>query len=198
MCDGKSDCTDGADEANCKRSSVELPTEPQCSSARLEFSCLKSLENASSQCLNIHDWCDGSRKCLDGSDEPTGCKTLCPKDYFYCNAHPPLKNCVPESAWCDGKEDCADGQDELPECQCKASQFQCTKDSKCISKKLVCDTQVDCSDGSDEKDCSCTKILNATNPSALCDGYADCLSAEDELYCHACPENGQFLCKESG
>lgn len=46
-------------------------------------------------------------------------------------------------------------------------------------------------------DCSCTKTLNSTNPGALCDGYADCASAEDELYCLACPENGQFLCKES-
>ncbi|OQV25002.1 Enteropeptidase [Hypsibius exemplaris] len=197
LCDGKLDCTDGKDEANCKRAVVEPSPDSTCSSARLEFPCATAFSNVT-QCMNIHDWCDGTRKCLDSSDEPSGCKTACPRDYFYCNAHPPLKNCVPESAWCDGKEDCADGQDEIPECECKASQFRCLKDSKCISKKLVCDTQVDCSDGSDEKDCSCSKMLNATNPSALCDGYADCQSAEDELYCHACPENGQFLCKETG
>ena len=108
-----------------------------------------------------------------------------------------MKSCVPESAFCNGEADCQDGQDELPQCECKASQFQCVKDGKCVGKHLVCDGQSDCSDASDEKDCSCLKFMNTTNPSMVCDGYADCTSGEDELYCLPCPENGQFLCKES-
>ncbi|GAU92925.1 hypothetical protein RvY_04939-2 [Ramazzottius varieornatus] len=197
LCDGKADCGNGKDEENCKKPSVFGTIDNlQCDASRLEFPCSSSTGNVT-QCLNILEWCDGTRRCKDGSDEPPDCKTLCPKGYFHCKAHPPLKSCVPESAFCNGEADCQDGQDELPQCECMSSQFQCVKDGKCIGKHVVCDGQSDCSDASDEKDCSCLKIVNTTNPAVVCDGYADCMSAEDELYCLPCPENGQFLCKES-
>lgn len=145
VCDGKIDCTDASDEDGCDRvAPVDRPSDSECSPARLEFTCPTSKLSASTtaQCFNILEWCDGNQKCLNGTDEPVGCKTMCPKGYFHCKAHAPLKSCVPESGWCDGKDDCVDGQDELPECQCKESQFQCRKDGKCISKRLVCDMQV--------------------------------------------------------
>lgn len=50
QCDGKTDCLDNADEANCK-----------C--LRNEFQCL------SGECLAAGKLCDGHKDCSDGSDE---------------------------------------------------------------------------------------------------------------------------------
>lgn len=58
LCDGKTDCPDGEDEADC-------PV-PGCNEG--QFECQTSKE-----CINMTDVCNGRADCSDRSDEGPGC-----------------------------------------------------------------------------------------------------------------------------
>ena len=78
---------------------------PSCSQS--EFRC-----SSDGSCVPARFLCDGTRDCVDGSDEsPPNCNgtakeaVICEKGEKPCGGL-----CVAEALWCNGKEDCPDGK----------------------------------------------------------------------------------------
>ncbi|KAK2108849.1 hypothetical protein P7K49_014014 [Saguinus oedipus] len=70
------------------------------------------------RCRNGHcipkDWrCDGTKDCLDDSDEIGCAPVTCQQGYFKCHSD---GQCIPNSWVCDQDQDCDDGSDELQHC----------------------------------------------------------------------------------
>ncbi|KAK5649615.1 hypothetical protein RI129_000644 [Pyrocoelia pectoralis] len=145
-CDGKSDCEDQSDEANCTN-----------------FRCTPNLfQCAYGACIMKTAVCDGNRDCRDNSDETTPPCTvtkssICRRGQFQCNSN----DCINEEKLCDGKPDCPDNSDETTQecsqiyCNLRIF-FQCDYGA-CLSNDVKCNGVKDCFDGSDEKNCTTTK-----------------------------------------
>lgn len=119
-CDGRIECLDGVDEAQCPASSYI-----QCrDGSRFPTSAR----------------CDGELDCGDGSDE-IGCNY--PAHYFTCAN----QRRVPPEWECDAFDDCGDGSDER---NCQGKLFTCADGTDSISARYVCNGFANCGDGSDE------------------------------------------------
>uniref|UniRef100_A0A4Y0BED1 TEP1-F n=1 Tax=Anopheles funestus TaxID=62324 RepID=A0A4Y0BED1_ANOFN len=97
ICDGISDCNDGADESSCSMYHRCKPNEFKC---------------RNSKCVRKTWLCDGENDCGDGSDEEN-CATLpdapCRYDEFQCRSG----QCIPKAFQCDTHPDCRDKSDEI-------------------------------------------------------------------------------------
>uniref|UniRef100_A0A9L0IKU4 Low-density lipoprotein receptor-related protein 2 n=1 Tax=Equus asinus TaxID=9793 RepID=A0A9L0IKU4_EQUAS len=156
------------------------------------------------RCENGHcipaSWrCDGTKDCLDDSDE-TGCPpSSCQSGQFKCQSE---GVCIPHSWVCDDEHDCEDGSDEQ-HCRgttCSSDQITCSS-GECIPNEYRCDHTRDCSDGTDERDChypTCTQLTCANgacyNISQVCDGKADCRDSSDENNCTKICSQNEFQC----
>lgn len=156
------------------------------------------------RCENGHcipaSWrCDGTKDCLDDSDE-TGCPpSSCQSGQFKCQSE---GLCIPHSWVCDDEHDCEDGSDEQ-HCRgttCSSDQITCSS-GECIPNEFRCDHTRDCSDGTDERDChypTCTQLTCANgacyNISQVCDGKADCRDSSDENNCTKICSQNEFQC----
>lgn len=142
LCDKHDDCPLGDDEENCEN--YEVPHQPvPCS--KFEFTCTDKM------CIPADLVCDGTKHCLDGSDETIGCMDIEIKcKGFLCKN----KHCLKNHDWvCDGVDDCGDGSDEnncFIECSPQHGKFECADNSTCVDLALVCNGKDDCGDHSDE------------------------------------------------
>ena len=105
------------------------------------------------KCIPFYWKCDGSKDCLDGSDEPDSCpQRVCAEGQFQCRNN----NCTLVTAICDGKNDCGDMSDE-EQCahECSETEFKCRTTGRCVKGAWKCDGDADCMDGSDEAEDVC-------------------------------------------
>nr|XP_032526331.1 basement membrane-specific heparan sulfate proteoglycan core protein [Danaus plexippus plexippus] len=185
-CDGKQDCDDGTDEADCQKCGVD------------DFVC------GDGRCIESSRRCDRVADCSQGEDEQ-GCG--CSPDEFRCEID---LTCIEGRKRCDGIPHCRDGSDEQ-DCVsrliywsgdhvCKdRGMFRCANGS-CISILLRCDGYRDClPDGSDEIDCPCSTDQwqcdqgSCIKRSKRCDGRVDCpTDRSDERHCVV---NEYFKCR---
>ncbi|KAG8510408.1 Low-density lipoprotein receptor-related protein 2 [Galemys pyrenaicus] len=138
-------------------------------------------------CINASWRCDGTRDCLDDTDE-IDCPSSCQSNQFQCHSE---NVCIPRHWVCDDESDCEDGSDEqhCPGRTCSSHQMTCSN-GECIPREYRCDHAKDCSDGTDEKDCqypTCEQLTCANgacyNNSQKCDGKVDCRDLSDEHNC---------------
>ncbi|XP_059222428.1 putative vitellogenin receptor isoform X2 [Stomoxys calcitrans] len=196
-CNGRPDCPDASDEANCDPAKGK---KPQVICAVGEFRCRNG-----EQCIEGDKRCDGKGQCKDRSDEDH-CQNF-DKSKF-CHRHQHVcdnGNCVDFSVMCDGTNDCGDNSDEK-DCKtirgkeastekmaCDKDMFQCNTGT-CLAKSWECDGKIDCIDGSDEHDkCGIKECPPKTmhkcllgqciDRSLVCDGNNDCGDTSDEQNC---------------
>ncbi|XP_015843100.1 low-density lipoprotein receptor-related protein 2 [Peromyscus maniculatus bairdii] len=144
--------------------------------------------------------CDGTRDCLDDTDE-IGCPPrTCRSGFFLCPAE---QTCIPHSWVCDQDQDCSDGADERQNCPgttCSSQQMTCSN-GQCVPSEYRCDHVNDCSDGSDERNChypTCDQLTCANgacyNTSQKCDQKIDCRDSSDEANCTSLCSHKEFEC----
>uniref|UniRef100_A0A3Q2V1Y0 Low-density lipoprotein receptor-like n=1 Tax=Haplochromis burtoni TaxID=8153 RepID=A0A3Q2V1Y0_HAPBU len=181
QCDGKADCTNGADEKNCSKFSTRAeffytskfmlnvvidiiidrfltPILLSCFTTAAKQCDDREFRCANGQCISKSFVCDSDNDCSDGSDEASCPKPTCNSRSFQCNN----SMCVPAIWRCDGDRDCSDGSDEWPQnCEgrkpektCRPHEFQCAN-GDCIHGNWKCDGGFDCLDRSDEANCIC-------------------------------------------
>ncbi|KAM4859286.1 low-density lipoprotein receptor-related protein 2 [Thomomys bottae] len=152
------------------------------------------------RCIPAAWRCDGTRDCLDNTDE-TGCPhSSCQTGYFQCLDD---GSCIPHSWVCDQEDDCLDGSDEHQNCPgvtCSSHELTCSN-GHCIPREYRCDHVRDCSDGADEKDChypTCDQLTCANgacyNTSQKCDHKVDCRDFSDEANCTGMCTHSEFEC----
>lgn len=202
LCDGKSDCYDGADES-----------EQTCKNAPVVKCSINQFRCSNTTCISKSKRCNGVHDCVDGSDEKD-CpkKKRCDIHEFRCGTG----LCIAQSQVCDGRKQCLDGLDEAhcEEEHCiNGREFKCAGGkSACLDLIYRCDGVGDCDDGSDESDEFCKGEQSACARSnqfmcadgkclrsfQLCDGFADCLTGEDETECPAslCNSTTHLNCRK--
>jgi len=117
LCDGREDCLNGEDEANCGTSILSA------SACGQNFAC----SQAEGDCLWMGFVCDGKKDCKNGSDETVSlCKpesiaylarmnsSSCSVGEYSCGSSGP---CIHSGFVCDGVRDCPDASDEGQACK---------------------------------------------------------------------------------
>ncbi|XP_043497943.1 low-density lipoprotein receptor-related protein 2 isoform X2 [Polistes fuscatus] len=194
-------------ERNCENAEDEFQSCPPPDCEVGQITCGQYIFNKT-YCIPLHQKCDITVDCVDGSDED-GCHyRKCQPDDFRCGGtHPEL--CIPKEKVCDGYLDCRNGKDEEKcdsnvKAPCQLDEFRCNTTQKCIEHSARCNHRDDCGDNSDEEHCSfppCTiNQFRCSNALCLplvfrCDGYLDCIDGSDEKGCSAtaCPSH-KFMC----
>ena len=169
VCDRIQHCADNTDEDFCQFS--------PCSAS--SFRCQNG------QCIALHQECDGTSDCYDGSDE------TCSKD-----VQPLPLTSQPAVLDVDGT-----GQPILREMknsdECPLAHFQCSQ-GHCLPIYLRCNGVDDCPNREDEASCEiytcsgfyrCRGSKVCLHPDHVCDGVFQCPQYDDELLCEkpACP-----------
>ena len=170
VCDRIQHCADNTDEDFCQLS--------PCSAS--SFRCQNG------QCIALHQECDGTSDCYDGSDE------TCSKD-----VQPLPLTSQPAVLDVDGT-----GQPIFREMnnsdECPLTHFQCSQ-GHCLPIYLRCNGVDDCPNREDEASCekySCSGFYRCRgskvclHPDHVCDGVFQCPQYDDELLCEkpACPD----------
>ncbi|PZC71443.1 hypothetical protein B5X24_HaOG213383 [Helicoverpa armigera] len=195
VCDASLDCSDGSDEDLCPSISTNGTTGDGLGRYRRQSACRKlEWQCKDGGCISSDEKCDGTRNCLDGSDETHALcrKMLCLPHLFRCT----YGACVDGTAPCDKKTDCADSSDELiPKCRgafdLNRKEFVCVDGSRTIPPGDLCDGVVNCQDGSDENVSACGEQRCPGNlfqcaygacvdGNSDCNGIPDCADGSDE------------------
>nr|XP_049704047.1 modular serine protease-like isoform X1 [Helicoverpa armigera] len=195
VCDASLDCSDGSDEDLCTSISTNVTTGDGLGRYRRQSACRKlEWQCKDGGCISSDEKCDGTKNCLDGSDETHALcrKMLCLPHLFRCT----YGACVDGTAPCDKKTDCADSSDELiPKCRgafdLNRKEFVCVDGSRTIPPGDLCDGVVNCQDGSDENVSACGEQRCPGNlfqcaygacvdGNSDCNGIPDCADGSDE------------------
>ena len=201
VCDRKSDCLYGEDEALCpdhyavgfeekwkSRPSKEddfFPDEEHAADEKQYSTLLKTYA------VTRNTFCS------------VGLELPCMKGHSTC--YPVGKQCVYDHEEDGSLKYCRNGA-HLEQCTSLSSNecsgtFKC-KHSYCIPSHKVCDGIIDCPNRDDESQCPlqrCHKMLHCGGvciyPSEICDGIPQCPDGDDELVCEApvCPKGCQCL-----
>ncbi|CAH1264796.1 LRP1B [Branchiostoma lanceolatum] len=201
-CDGRDDCKQGTDEANCDECAME---------------CLTGISDHV-HCIPSEWICDDLDDCSDGKDE-RGCVEGVPKHCFFtCRNN---VTCLSTSQLGDGHLDCDYGEDEktsdIEEAlgrmwgSCSHRCASVYGNASCVPDAFSCDGDADCLGEEDELGCDGGRSWDVTTqdsgqtpdncptfycglPGApdvsycvhghlVCDGYPDCVAGEDEQGC---------------
>ncbi|XP_076819983.1 uncharacterized protein LOC143465528 isoform X2 [Clavelina lepadiformis] len=218
VCDGQQDCSNGADEIDCR-----------CVPG--EYQCYDGVGMRFYQCIDESRVCDGELDCVNRRDdysEKCGGGFQCKNGRY-----------IPASWRCDGYDDCGDNSDEdncdddiitsKHKCDCyKEGNDTCGNIIRCYHDDERCDGFANCPDGSDEwncpsscpswlpYNCACNKINDFScegteyvcyKHDERCDGYTDCPDSSDEWNCpSSCPSqrpnncacNNDYYCNGNG
>ena len=147
VCNGRDNCSDGADEANCIQ---------KCEN-RSDYRCKDGVT-----CLAADEVCDGRADCPGADDEATCSTTEC--DGFQCRDGA----CIDPTQKCDGKADCLLAEDEAPglcsPTRCDETDYRCTDGKTCVTAAEVCDGKEQCPEGDDEAAKQCGNETGETAP----------------------------------
>ncbi|XP_072042841.1 uncharacterized protein [Amphiura filiformis] len=200
FCNGKDECGDNSDEANCQTTpmvSTALPSSTEVFMTTDSDSCREGYFECSpgGQCIENIFVCDELIDCEETYEDELYCS--CKNEtYFRCDN----VRCIDPDLICNEVDDCGDKSDER-NCSCNEDEFACSDDGPCISNTNVCDSLPDCKDTkADEKNCPCQNTnhfrcanLRCINPRLKCNGRDNCGDMSDEIDC-LCPVSSDYRC----
>ncbi|CAK8686061.1 unnamed protein product [Clavelina lepadiformis] len=206
VCDGQPDCSNGADEIDCR-----------CDPG--EYQCYDGVGVRFYQCINDSRVCNEAWDCVNQRDEYEKCRGgfQCNNGVYklvdiFCNqfADPndySFSYYENNFAWIDGCQQ--------RRCDCfKEGNDTCVDGIRCYRDWDKCNRYANCEDGSDEWNCptclmmeqipcACNKVddYSCKGKGSLCykhddkcNGYAQCPDGSDEWNCSSCPSTQALRC----